>query len=104
MKKLLYITGTILLILVLIFAYYYFFFTKPSASNGTTSGGSSLFSDLFPFGNSATIPVTSTSTTPTPPQPPVANGDYLEKLRLITDNPVAGATFVQSPTGVSIRY
>ena len=105
MKKTLYITGTILFILVMAFAYYYFFFAKPATQNGTSSGGSSLFSNLFPFGNSATIPANTTATTTLDQtQNSVANSDYLEKLRLITNGPVAGAAFVQSLRGTDILY
>jgi hypothetical protein len=105
MKKTLTITGAILFILVFIFAYYYFFFAKPAAQNSTSSGSSSFFANLFPFGNSAAIPTsTSTDTTTDQGQNPVTNGDYLEKLRLITNEPVAGASFVQATTGVSVIY
>lgn len=104
-KKILKISAVVLFILVLGLLYYYFFFAK-GGSNNPGTGNAPGFGNLFPFGqnNSGNSnQPTNTNDAPETNQP-FQTGSYLQKLRLITNEPVAGAKFIEDKTGVYIRY
>src|SRR5579872_991881 len=109
MKKILKISAIVLFIIIMALAYYYFFFAKSSSSQSSqTQTNQQPGQNPFPFGQGSaptSTPETGTTTSAEAGQnQPLQAGDYLQKLRLITSEPVAGATFVENKTGVTVRY
>ncbi len=104
MKKSLKIIAIVLGIAIIGLIYYYFFFAQNNTS-GTPNPIQSVL-NLFPFGNDNNNPTpvdtaTSTDVVLTPAQ----TGSYLQKLRLISNEPVAGATFITGTSStLAIRY
>lgn len=102
-KKILTISATTLFIIALGMIYYFFFFAKEGTSNPT--GNTPTATNFFPFGQGGTPNQNqSTTTINTEATNPTQTSNYLEKLRLISNEPVAGATFIENKNGVYIRY
>jgi hypothetical protein len=105
LKKILKISAITFFVIALGIVYYYFFFAKNTTSSANTAGNTPSSTNFFPFGQGGTSASGNqnqfaTSSITNQPQA----GNYLEKLRLISNDPVAGATFVEAPAGVYIRY
>lgn len=102
-KKILTISAVILFIILLGMAYYFLFYIKNNPNNNTATGNTPE-NNFFPFGqNNPSGGATSTNSTGEP-NTPVTTESYTQKLRLITNEPVAGAKFLEDKTGVWIRY
>ncbi len=105
MKNILKISTIVLGIIAVGLLYYYFFFFKASTPTINTSTKPSS-TNFFPFGQGGTTGNTTkpnTNTNPTTQQLQQAS-NYLQKLRLISNEPVAGATFIENKNTVIIRY
>lgn len=102
-RKLLIITSIVLIICILILAGYYFFAVKKV--NPTIPGTSVTIKDFFPFGTGST-PInpnaTSTGFVEIPENPGPTN--FTQRLRMISNEPVAGSLFIENKEGSLIRY
>lgn len=101
-KKILKISAFVLIILaVALTAYYFILSTNENVSNGKKP----FFGNLFPFGNTngVTPEIPFATTTPEVPneQP---TGTFDQKVRLISNEPVAGSVFITSTKGDIVRY
>lgn len=99
-KKIIIIATVVLVIFLLALVGYYFILR----SNESTSTGTPLtFKSFFSFGGEVTS--TTTIDTPRTPEPePTQTANYVQKLRRLSDEPVAGMAVVDSPKGTTVRY
>jgi len=101
-KKILKISAFVLIILAIALTAYYFIL---SSNENVANGKKPFFGNLFPFGNtdvvSEEIPFATTTTeTPNEQQP----GTFEQRVRLISNEPVAGSVFIPNTKGDIVRY
>ena len=101
-KKKIIITISVVLGLLLIALLGYYFILQ--GTEGETPGGIvSIFKNFFPFGGGEPTPYAT-------PQEPINQGggvtqeDYLQKLRKLSSEPVAGAGVVDVSAGTAVNY
>lgn len=101
-KKTLTISAIILILLALALGAYYFLI---SANDPTSPAGSRpFFGNLFPFGNNSVVTEEIPFATSTPIVDDIAVGTFEQRVRLISNEPVAGSVFIATTTGDTIRY
>lgn len=102
-KKILKISAFILIILaVALTAYYFILSTNENVSNGKKP----FFGNLFPFANNTVVSeeIPFATSTPELPQNQQSVGAVEQQVRLISNEPVAGGTFILGVKGDSVRY
>lgn len=102
-KKILKISAFILIILaVALIAYYFILSTNDNVANGKKP----FFGNLFPFGNNTVVVEEVPFATSTPEnineQQPA--GAFEQQVRLISNEPIAGSTFIPGTKGDTVRY
>ncbi|MEI6843277.1 MAG: hypothetical protein WCK48_02110 [bacterium] len=99
-KKLFIIIGIVLAIILIILVGYYFT-TKPGVNTDTNT---SVFKNFFPFGGNDTNTSTTTETGVTLPEKNTQQQNFVQKLRKIWSDPVAGAGIVDTKQGSVVRH
>jgi hypothetical protein len=101
-KKILKISAFVLIILAVALTAYYFIL---STNENVATGKKPFFGNLFPFGNNTVVneEIPFASTTPEIKNEP-QTGTFEQKVRLISNEPVAGSIFIPSTKGDTVRY
>ena len=104
-KKKIYIIISVVLGLILVGLVAYYFINNKNG--GITGGGTNIFRSFFPFGgdeNTNTNPDTGTTTTEQNGEETQAPVDFVQKLRKLSSEPVAGAGVLDVKAGTVVRY
>ncbi|MCX6703344.1 MAG: hypothetical protein NTV02_01475 [Candidatus Zambryskibacteria bacterium] len=99
-KKTLKISAIVLILLVVALGAYYFLLSGDASVAG---GKKPFFGNLFPFGDTPVVTEVPFSTS-TPIIADVPLGAFEQKVRLISNEPIAGSIFIASTTGDIVRY
>ncbi len=100
-RKIFIIIAIVLVIFIFALVAYYFL----AVSNGNNPAGDMLgFKQFFPFGGTAPVSTTTPANNATSTQPIVPAQNYIQKLRKIWAEPVAGAGLLDVKAGTVVRH
>jgi len=94
----------ILIVLVLILSGLIFYYLKNKNTDGGNGGIADTFKNFFPFGGEEVV--NNNNGTTTPDETPIVEEpvDFIQKLRKLSSEPVAGAGLLDVKAGTVVRY